>query len=447
MHVVIIGNGIAGITAARYIRKLSDHEITVISAETDHFFSRTALMYVFMGHMRFEDIKPYEDYFWRKNRINLLRAWVESVDTNVRTVTTSANRVIHYDALLLATGSAYNKFGWPGQDLEGVQGLYSYQDLELLEQNAARARQAVIVGGGLIGIELGEMLHSRGIKVTFLVRESSYWNNVLPPEESEMVSRHILEHHFDLRLGTELKEIKDDGSGHVQSVITSRGEEIPCQIVGLTAGVHPNITLAQSSGTIECDRGILVDEYLCTSAPDVYAAGDCVQHRNPPPGHKPIEQVWYTGKIMGRAAAHTICGTPKKYEPGFWFNSAKFLDIEYQVYGEVPNTPDTGLYSLYWEHPDGKKSVRIVFDPSDGNTVRGFNLMGIRFRHAVCDQWLREKWNIHEVVRHLEAANFDPEFSKRYEKEIRQLHNQRFPDRAVTGVSKKSWKSMVFSYR
>ena len=79
MHIAIIGNGISGITAARFLRKLSDHQITVISSETDHFFSRTALMYVYMGHMRFEDTKPYEDWFWEKNRIDLKRAPVDSI--------------------------------------------------------------------------------------------------------------------------------------------------------------------------------------------------------------------------------------------------------------------------------------------------------------------------------------------------------------------------------
>ena len=84
MHLVIIGNGIAGITAARFIRKISDHDITVISAETEHFFSRTALMYVYMGHMRYEDIKPYEDWFWGKNKINLLRDYVEKIDFDAK---------------------------------------------------------------------------------------------------------------------------------------------------------------------------------------------------------------------------------------------------------------------------------------------------------------------------------------------------------------------------
>ena len=135
MHVVILGNGITGITCARHIRKKSDHRITVISAETDYFYSRTALMYIYMGHMKYEHTKPYEDSFWKKNRIDLVRAWIEKIDTGSKKLIAADGREYPYDKLVLATGSASNKFGWPGQDLPGVQGLYSYQDLEALQAN------------------------------------------------------------------------------------------------------------------------------------------------------------------------------------------------------------------------------------------------------------------------------------------------------------------------
>jgi len=161
MKIAIIGNGISGITAARHIRKLSSHDIVVISSETDHFYSRTALMYIYMGHMGYKETKPYEDWFWEKNRISLKRAYVEFIDVNNKSLTTKVGETIAYDKLILATGSASNFFGWPGQDLDGVQGLYNYQDLELLEKNSHNIKRAVIVGGGLIGIELAEMLHSR----------------------------------------------------------------------------------------------------------------------------------------------------------------------------------------------------------------------------------------------------------------------------------------------
>ena len=156
-HIVIIGNGISGVTAARHIRKHSDHKITIISAETDHFFSRTALMYIYMGHMKYEHTKPYEDHFWKKNRIELKRTYVHQIHPEEKEVECTGGERLAYDKLILAVGSKPNKFGWPGQDLDGVQGLYSYQDLEQLEKNAPNNKQckrAVIVGGGLIGIEL-----------------------------------------------------------------------------------------------------------------------------------------------------------------------------------------------------------------------------------------------------------------------------------------------------
>lgn len=422
MRIIILGNGITGITAARYIRKLSDHDITVISAETDHFFSRTALMYIYMGHMRYEDTKPYEDWFWKKNRINLLRMYIGRIDFGQKKLYGSKGEELAYDKLLLATGSAPNKFGWPGQDLEGVGGLYSYQDLQNMERFSPGLQRAVIVGGGLIGIEMAEMFHSRHIPVAFLVREDSYWDMVLPPEESAMVNRHIRENGIDLRLSTELREIAGDGAGRACAVITNTGERIDCGYVGLTAGVHPNIAFLKGSG-LETERGILVNEYLETNIPDVYAAGDCVQHRNPRPGRRAIEAVWYTGRMAGEAAAYNLCGKKVAYDPGIWFNSAKFFDIEYQVYGDVPANPPDNYASIYWEHAGGRKSIRLVFDKEQGH-ILGFNLMGVRYRHEVCEKWIRERAHIEAVLQNLGIANFDPEFYEEYEEEVVRIYNR-----------------------
>ncbi|MGB3464241.1 MAG: FAD/NAD(P)-binding oxidoreductase, partial [Cyclobacteriaceae bacterium] len=237
-HIVIIGNGIAGITTARHIRKHSDHQITVISGETDYFFSRTALMYIYMGHMEFRHTKPYEDWFWEKNRIDLKKAWVETINFDSKELSLEGGDKLHYDKLVIATGSTPNKFGWPGQDLKGVRGLYSYQDLEYMEEYTKDINRAVVVGGGLIGVEMAEMLHTRDIPVSFLVRENEFWRGVLPVEEAALVSRHLRENHIDLQLETELDKIISDENGRVKSVITKDGNEIACQFVGLTAGVR-----------------------------------------------------------------------------------------------------------------------------------------------------------------------------------------------------------------
>lgn len=432
--IVILGNGIAGVTAAREIRKRSDDEILVISGESDHFFSRTALMYIYMGHMTYENTKPYENRFWETNRIRLLRAWVRRLDAEKRLLELANGASVAYDVLILATGSKSNKFGWPGQDLDGVQGLYGLQDLATMEEYTRDIDRAVVVGGGLIGIEMVEMLRSRDIPVTFLVRETKWMDFVFPQEEAEMVGRHIVDHGVDLRLGTEFESIEADDRGRARSVILKgSGEEIPCGFVGLTVGVSPNVDFLRDNAEeigLEIDRGILVDEYLRTSLPDVYALGDCAQVRNPAPGRRPVEALWYVGRRMGQTVARTITGDDTVYDAGLWFNSAKFMDIEYQVYGKITAQPGEGEQTLYWEHDDGKRSIRLQYREDDLR-ILGFNLMGVRYRHETCHQWIEEGRDLPYVLENLGAANFDPEFYQQHEGELVRLFNGRHPDRAV----------------
>ncbi len=420
-HIIIIGNGISGVTAARHIRKISDNKITIISGETDYFFSRTALMYVYMGHMKFEHTQPYEKGFWKKNNIQLKKGYVTQVYPQNKELILKNGETLTYDKLIIASGSKSNKFGWPGQDLPGVQGLYSKQDLDLLEKNAPNnqvCKRAVIVGGGLIGIELAEMLATRKIPVTFLVRESSFWNGVLPPGESEMINRHIREHHIDLRLGVNLKEILADEQGRAKAVVVQETEEvIPCNLIGLTAGVSPNIAFLEGSG-IETGRGVKVNRFLETNISDIYAIGDCAEQHEPIGLRRPVEAVWYTGRMMGETVAQTICGNRIPYNPGHWFNSAKFFDIEYQTYGWVWAQPKDYEKQFYWEHEGGKKCVRISYRKDTGEFL-GINTFGIRLRHAFFNEVLTEKKSISYVMEHLDEAQFDPEFFSAHFSEIR----------------------------
>ena len=418
MHIVVIGNGIAGTNAARFIRKNSQHTITMVSNETLQPFARTALMYVYMGHMRHEDTHLYEDWFWKKNKIDRIEAQVINLDTQSQTLLLADGQTICYDKLIIASGSKPNKTNIENENIKGVSGLYHLQDLKKIEQYTQNIGQAVVVGGGLIGIELAEMLRSRHIHTTLLVRESSFWNNVLPAQESQMINQHIIEHHIDLRLNTQLKAIVAHENNTLKSIITHTNEEIPCCFLGISIGVSPNIDFLKNSGLLT-NKGILVDEYLQTNAPNVFAIGDCAERQNPQTGRKPIEALWYTARMMGQTVAQTIANKKTAYDAGMWFNSAKFLDIEYQVYGQINAKKTEGIEEIFWQHESKKKSVRIAFDAST-QAVVGFNLMGIRYRHEVCEQWILDKTPIKTVVNQLEKANFDPEFFKTYEKQIAQ---------------------------
>jgi len=426
MHIVIIGNGVAGITAARTLRKLSDHRITVISGESKYFFSRTALMYIYMGHLTFEQTKPYEDWFWEKNRINLVHDHALSINTGAKQIALQSGEMISYDKLIIATGSRPRTFGWKGQDLRGVQGLYSLQDLQTMIDRTNHAKRAVIVGGGLIGVETAEMLYSRKIPTTFLVRETRYWNTVLPDEEAAMITAHIREHStIDLRTNTELREILDDGNGAVRGIITSSGEEIPCDFVALTVGVEPNIDLMRSSA-IPTGRGVLVNEYFEAEVPDVYAAGDCAEMRFADASQPSrIEPLWYAARAHGERIARNICGERQPYKRATFFNSAKFFDIEYQTYGTVSAKPKNDEDTIVWQDADGKRLLRIIFAKDVTKRVLGFNVMGIRYRQNVCTGWIERGASVEEVLQNLGAANFDPEFFPQCEQFLVEEYNRK----------------------
>ena len=414
--IIIIGNGIAGITTARHIRKRSDVPILIISKESQYFFSRTALMYVYMGHLKWEHLEPYEKGFWQQNNIDLLKAEVTQIKPQEKLIVLANGQHLSYSSLVLATGSTPNKFGWKGQDLNGVQGLYTKQDLEQLTANTPNIKQAVVVGGGLIGIELAEMLHSHGIGVSFLVREDSFWNKVISTHEGAMIEKHILAHGIDLKMSTNLVEIVANEKGHATTVITDQGETLPCQMVGLTAGVRPNIDFLKNS-ELEMNRGILVDQYLATNLPDVYAIGDCAELRAPLPHRNAIEAVWYVGRMMGETLAQSLIGNLTPYTPGHWFNSAKFFDIEYQTYGQISPLATQEENHFCWKHPEKNCMVRIAYHPKS-RLFLGINTFGIRMRHEIFDQWLNEQTTIETVIENLSLANFDPEFYTQNEPQI-----------------------------
>jgi NADPH-dependent 2,4-dienoyl-CoA reductase/sulfur reductase-like enzyme len=422
---VIIGNGVAGITAARHLRKHSDQRIRVISAETPYFFSRTALMYVYMGHMKFDHIKPYEDWFWEKNRIELIEARVEKVKPDSRELELSTGETLQFDKLVIATGSRTRFFGWPGQDLKGVQGLFSYQDLELLEENTPApfeknhfCQNAIIIGAGLIGVELAEMLSTRGVEVTMLVRDPYFWGNIITEKEGECINEHIRSHGITLRFKTEMEKALADENGRVKSVLTTEGEDVECQLLAITTGVTPNVEFLEGTG-VEVEKGILVDENLQTSHEGIYAAGDCAQMRDPLKGRKPLEPVWYVGRMMGEVLGRTLAGKTTAYRPGPWFNSAKFFDIEYQTYGRVDNKPCEDHAQYFWKKTGQNKFATVAYHP-ETKEFQGINAFGIRVRHEYFHNVLKKQMKVGEVMGGLKAANFDPEFYEGWHKEFQQ---------------------------
>ena len=422
MHIVIIGNGISGVSVAKSLREYSDAEITIVSSESISFFSRPALMYVFMGKMRFKDILPLPSDYWVKNKIKQVYGAAKEIDTENQKIILDNGSVLSYDKLVLALGSQPKSLGLGEFNLEGIQGFYSLQDVEKLQDSSKKIKHASIIGGGLIGVELAEMFVSRGISFTFWVREKWFGSNFLPKEEAEMVTNHLISKNINIKFEREIIGFEADDSNMVKSVELQSGEKVDSDLVCVCIGVEPKVDWLKSTD-VQTRAGVLVNAYLQTNIPSIYAVGDCVECINPVHGRKSIETLWYTGRLMGEYLGKNILQVnPPPYEPGIYFNSAKFFDLEYQVYGDVPTSFPDSYGTVFWKHPTKDKSIRLVFNATNDEFI-GCCVLGIRFRQEVCEKWIKEKWKISEVLPLLSEANFDSEFSTRYERELLNIYN------------------------
>ena len=408
----------AGSTCALELRRLRpDAHITLVADETPHHYSRPALMYLYTGQLRPSDIKPHADDLWAAQGIALVQARATALAPATNTLHLDTGAALRYDALLLATGSVSRRPNCPGQELTGVQTFYSLTDVVQMQQLTQGISRAVVVGGGLIGIELAEMLHSRRIATALLVRDTHYWASVLPPAEGALVQQQLAENKIETHYKMELAAILGDGQGRVRAVQTTTGTELPCQWVGLAVGVQPNLSLVASG--LATDKGYLVDNHLQTSLINIYAAGDCAQLRTPAPGQVAVEQLWYTGRAQGHTVAHTLAGRATAYQRGPWFNSAKFFHLEYQTYGHAPAAPQPGVASGFWQHTSGHHALRLYYTPDAPHKLLGINALGVRLRHDVCDAWLRAATPLVQVLHEWPRAAFDPEFARHHHSALR----------------------------
>jgi NAD(P)H-nitrite reductase large subunit len=404
MHFVIIGNGVAGITAAFAMRERdASAAITVVSGESDYFFARTALMYVYMDRMQPRDLEPHERAVYEKKRIRCVRAWVRDIDSEHKHIVLDSGEAIAYDKLLIATGSAPNRFPWPGLDSarDGVVQFVSMQDLERCERLTPSTKRAVVVGGGLIGIELVECLAHHGVHVTFLVRDQWYWPIALGSQEGEMVAAHIRKHGVDICLEEEVASVESNADARVRSIRTNRNRELPCEMLGVAIGVRPAIDWLRAIATpLALGRGILASRDFRTSLGDIFVAGDCAEIEG-----VGVEQIWYSAKRQGELAAQSMLGDKVHYTPPIFFNSAKMFEIEYTTVGRMAD----GAGSFYYRQPGRDVSIRIA---AEGGAVVGFNMLGSRWDHRKLSAWIEARRTPAEAMASLHQAQFDIEFGR-----------------------------------
>ncbi|MBA2662829.1 MAG: FAD-dependent oxidoreductase [Bradymonadaceae bacterium] len=413
MHYVIVGNGVAGTTAALAIRKRhkpKHAKITLIGDESDYFFSRTALMYAYMDRLTRQDLEPFERKVYARQAIDLVRERVVDIDAASQTLALGSGKSLSYDKLLLATGAKPRMMPFQGVEKvkEGIVHFVSIQDLDECERLTWSTNQATVIGGGLIGVELAECFHHHKLDVTFLVREPYFWPMALGEEEGSLVSEHIRARGVDLRHDEQLEFMEADAQGRIASISTNQGNKLACQMLAVCIGVGADTAwLKQATSAPRIERGICVNRAFETSLANVYAAGDCAEIDMGSAGHR-IETIWYSAKLHGELAAKSMMGDTITYEPPIFYNSSKFFEIEFTTVGEVINVPE-GTHALYRKAPGKFITQRIAFD---AQRVLGFNMLGSRWDHTVLMRWIAERRDIDYVREHLHEAQFDVEFGR-----------------------------------
>lgn len=411
MRYVIVGNSIAGIEAAIALRNRdATAEIVVVSAEHDHPFARVSLMYLFAGQLSLRDTEFHDRDLYARMRFTRVRDRVTAVDSAQKQLQLAQGPPLAYDKLLLAVGSVARRLPTPGAyEGPGVHHFVTLSDLEALDRAARPGMAVAVIGGGLIGVEVAEVLHARGLRTHFLIREPWYFPVALDLAEAELVAEHLRRHGVDCRTGTSVQAIRRAD----RLRLDLGGEELAVDLVVATVGVVPATDFLRGGGVALADNGAIEtgDSLQSTSAPDVWAAGDCANVRWPDGSRRP-EQLWYTARDQGRAAARAMLGDEIVYRRGTWYNSAKFFDVEYTTAGFLPTrTPGPGWSSWFQRLPDRCVSQRIVC--RDGVVV-GFNALGSRWDHQRWMQWIHERRPLDWVLAHMDEARFDEEFMPRF---------------------------------
>lgn len=407
MKHLIIGNGVAGITAAFTIKEREpNHEVTVISEETDYYFSRTALMYIAMAELRLEDTEPYERRTYRDLGIDLVTGRVETIITGEKRVELADGRTLSYDRLLLATGALPKRLFPDENNLQGIVNLVSYSDLEeifrLLPEAYADSGTAGVIGGGLIGVELAEVLKHLGFSVKFFIRGNHFFRSDISEEEGRFVEKHLQNHGVEVHTGCGSFEI-ESGDGRVTG-IRAGGSLHPCDVLGIAVGVEANTALARASG-IPANRGILCNWKLQTQEEGIFTAGDCVEIESGGGRENFTRTIWYSARDMGEIAGRNMLGDRIEYDPGPWYNSAKFFELEYTGCGQImPRNPNEKNYFFLDEKAE--QSVRVVHN---GNEVLGFSMIGSRWDHSVLLRFIEERRSLEYFLDHGSEAAFDPE--------------------------------------
>jgi nitrite reductase (NADH) large subunit len=389
LKLVMVGNGMAGVRTLEELLKLAPdvYEITVFGSEPYANYNRILLSPVLAGEQTIKDIMLNDVDWYAENNITLhLGKTITQIDRVKRQVIAADGTVAEYDRLLLATGSNPFMLPVPGKDLKGVISYRDIKDTNDMIEAAATHKQAIVIGGGLLGLEAANGLKLRGMEVSVVHLPNTLMERQLDSVAGKMLQKSLEDRGLKFLLEKNTKEIIGDEQGRVKAVRFADGEEVPAQLVVMAVGIRPNTALAESAG-LHCSRGIVVNDTMQTYDPRIYAVGECVNHRGTAYGL--VAPLFEMAKVCANHLANFGIG---RYQGSVTSTKLKVTGIDLFSAGEFMG--GEGTEEIVLSDPIGGVYKKLV--------IRGDKLVGAcLYGDTVDGSWyfsmLREGKNISEI--------------------------------------------------
>ncbi|WP_136600979.1 NAD(P)/FAD-dependent oxidoreductase [Salinigranum halophilum] len=304
---VIIGDGIAGSSAAETLREEApDADVTVITDEGEALYNRILIKEFAKGKLPEAPISIHSDSWYDDRDIDLrLNTVVTNVDPDAHTLSTHEGEEIEYDKLLVATGGTPTQLPVENSDADGIHHFWTFQDARAIREHAENSDTGVVVGAGLLGIDLAAICAAQGIDAHYLMRGECWWRYALSPDGAEIIHDALEERGVKPVFGSGVDRFETDDDGHVVATVDPNGDTYDSDFVGIAIGLDFNVELLQGTD-VECDDGIVVDEYMQTNDPDIFAAGDITEFHDVILGERTQNGAWGSAKEQGTIAAKNM---------------------------------------------------------------------------------------------------------------------------------------------
>ncbi len=399
---LIVGGGVAGTTAAETIRaKDKTSSIHIVSDERYRFYSRIMLSKpsFFLGKIPFDSVFLKTESWAKENDIGCAFGQpAVALDTIKKIVTLKDGTQITYEKLLLALGSAVNRWTIPGADKPGVLYLRTLDDAKAVIASVKTAKKAVVIGGGFIGFEMCDMLKLAGLDVTLIIREKYFWEPLLDEASGRMIEAALKKGGVNIVYETLVEEVLGDGK--VEGVKLNNGHTMPTDMIMVGIGNHCALDWVKSAG-IACNRGILADEYMATSAPDVWTAGDVAEYCDLALNERIQLGTWVNAQLHGRTAALNMMGGRQPYRQ-ITFYTAQGMGLAIAFVGDTRVLPDRQVIKRGSPESGGYTRILLL-----NGEVEGATMVNRTKDMGALGKLIEQNINVEPYLKQLADPNFD----------------------------------------